>query len=142
MALSEQQYQDLIIVEVGDDAAGTLATVVPLYWERRSAYTDLEARYRYAKRDALDAMLGRVRGQVKIVGVGGASIDAHQLFTHLQDMRTQLQAEIDMLETSGGSGGAVGDLTTTAPSSPPTGMTDANHPAYRGDPYYYTRRRP
>lgn len=33
--LSDQQYQDLIVAEVGDDAAGTLALNVPLYWARR-----------------------------------------------------------------------------------------------------------
>lgn len=139
MALTQQQYQDLIIVEVGDDAAGTLVTVVPLYWERYAALGD-EARYRATKLAAIDAMLGRVRGQVKIVGVGGASVDAHQLTTHLQDMRALVLAAIADAESSGAAGGAVGDLTTTAPVTAPSGLPDASSRAYRGDPYY--RRRP
>ena len=140
MALSEQQEQDLIILEVGDDAAGTLATVVPLSWERYAAL-ELPARTRATKLAAIDAMLGRVRGQVKIVGVGGASVDAHQLTTHLQDMRALVQSQIDAASSAGASGGAVGDLTTTSPIAPPTGAPDASGRVYRGDPYL-TRRRP
>jgi len=140
MALSEQQYQDLIILEVGDDANGTLATLLPLAWERFAAL-GLEARYRAAKLAAIDAMLGRVRGQVRIVGVGGASVDAHQLTTHLQDMRATLQAQIDAETAGAAAGGAMGDLTTTAPIAPPLGAWDASDRAYRGDPYR-TRRRP
>lgn len=140
MALSEQQEQDLIILEVGDDAAGTLATVVPLYWERYAAL-EVPARARATKLAAIDAMLGRVRGQVKIVGVGGASVDAHQLTTHLQDMRALVMAQIEAASSAGAPGGAVGDLTTTSPIAPPTGAPDASGRVYRGDPYL-TRRRP
>ena len=140
MALSEQQEQDLIILEVGDDQAGTLATAVPLYWERYAGLAT-PARALAVKLAAIDAMLGRVRGQVKIVGVGGASVDAHQLFTHLQDMRALVQAQIDAASSASAAGGAVGDLTTTSPIAPPTGAPDASSRAYRGDPYL-TRRRP
>jgi len=31
--LSEEQYQQIIVAEVGDDAAGTLVTMVPMYWQ-------------------------------------------------------------------------------------------------------------
>lgn len=140
MALTEQQQQDLIILEVGDDAAGTLAAAVPLYWERYAALGDA-ARVLATKLAAIDAMLGRVRGQVKIVGVGGASVDAHQLTTHLQDMRALVVTQISAAELAGAAGGAVGELTTTSPIAPPTGAPDASGRVYRGDPYL-TRRRP
>lgn len=139
--LSDQQYQDLIVAEVGDDAAGTLALNVPLYWARRDGITDLETRHLYVKRDAINLMLGRVRGQVRIVGVGGASIDAHQLTTHLQDMRAAVQTLIDTGIDAASAGGAAGELTTTAPIAPPDGsFVDANNRLYRGDPYERRRR--
>lgn len=140
MALTEQQYIDLIVAEVGDDAASTLATTVPLYWGRHAGLAD-EARFLATKRDAIDVMLGRVRGQVRIVGVGGASIDAHQLTTHLQDMRALVQAQIESDTAASGAGGAVGALATPAPVPAPLGAFDANDRAYRGDPYRRTRRR-
>ena len=61
MALSEQQYQDLIILEVGDDANGTLATLLPLAWERFAAL-GLEARYRAAKLAAIEIAEAIARG--------------------------------------------------------------------------------
>ena len=140
MALTAQQYQDLIVLEVGDDAAGTLLAVVPLYWERFAAHTDTEARYRATKLAAIDAMLGRVRGQVKITGVGGASIDAGQLTANLQAMRATLLADMSSAD-AGAAGAAVGELETTSPIMPPTGAPDASSRAYRGDPYLTRRRR-
>lgn len=140
--LSEQQYQDLIIAEVGDDAAASLASTVPLYWLRRSGIADLDLRYLYAKRDAIDLMLGKVRGLVKIVGVDGASVDAHQLTLHLQELRIVVEHQIVELAQLASSGGVAGVLTTTAPIMPPTTSPyDANDGAYRGSTYRVSRRR-
>lgn len=139
MALSEQQYQDLIVAEVGDDASAVLASTVPLYWARYSAY-DLETRFLYTKRAAIDLMLGRVRAKVDVQVFEGPRKSMSQLFDHLTQMRATVEALISTADQVGSAGAASGDLTTTAPIMPPAGSRiDANDRAYRGDPY--TRRR-
>jgi hypothetical protein len=136
--LTEQEYQQLIVAEVGDDSTRTLASTVGVYWRRYDAYTDLEVRYLHVKLAAVDLMLGRVRGQVTIRDGDGASVDLNKLFDHLATMRETVQAQIDIGVGAGSaaSGGAIGVLTKTAPIMPPAGsLLDANDPAYRGDPY-------
>lgn len=137
--LTEQEYQDLIVAEVGDDARSTLASTIGVYWRRHDGYTDLDVRYLHVKLAAVDLMLGRVRGQVTIRDGDGASVDLNKLFDHLTAMRETVQAQIASgVASSGGasSGGGIGLLTKTAPQMPPAGsLLDANDTAYRGDPY-------
>ena len=142
MALSEDQYQQLIIAEVGDNAQGTLASTVPIYWARYDAIADLETRYLYAKLASVDLMLGTVRGQVTIRDGDGASVDLNKLFDHLTTMREQVADLIAITIQTGSAGGATGDLTKTAPVMPPAGsLVDANDPDYRGNPYQRRRWR-
>lgn len=139
--LSEQEYQDLIVAEVGDDASGVLALNVPLYWARRDGITDLEARFLSVKRDAILLMLGRVRARVNVQGLGFSRSD-DQLTTHLQDMLATVDAAIALGGSVANAGGATGELTTTAPIVPPDGsFVDANDRAYRGDAYRRRARR-
>lgn len=138
--LTEQEYQDLIVAEVGDDAASTLASTVGVYWRRYDGYTDLETRYLQVKLAAIDLMLGRVRKQVDFRDPAGISASAHQLFTHLTQMRDIVQDQIDsgagVASSGAAAGGGIGLLTKTAPQMPPAGsLLDANDTAYRGDPY-------
>lgn len=142
MALTDAQYQQLIVAEVGDDAQSTLASTVPVYWVRYSGIADLEARFLYAKLAAIDLMLGRVRGQVTIRDGDGASVDLNKLFDHLTTMRETVQTQIEGASQAGSASSAAGDLTTTAPIMPPAGSRiDANDRAYRGDPYRRRFRR-
>ena len=143
--LTEQEYQELIVAEVGDDARRTLASTVGVYWRRYDAYSDLELRYLHVKLAAIDLMLGRVRGQVTIRDGDGASVDLNKLFDHLTAMRelvtTQIASGVGS-SSAASSGGAIGQLTKTAPQMPPVGgPLDANDTAYRGDPYRPRRLR-
>lgn len=141
MALTEAQYQQLIVAEVGDDSAGALASTVPIYWLRYADVADLESRFLYAKLAAIDLMLGRVRGQVTIRDGDGASVDLNKRFDHLITMRETVQAQIDILTASGSAGAAAGELTKTAPIMPPVGAFDSNSADYRGSPYMRRRLR-
>lgn len=141
MALTEAEYQALIITEIGDDDAATLATTVPLYWSRRSGVADLESRYQAVKRDALILMLGTVRGLVDMSS-GGDSIKLSQKLTNLRTMLEILDEQIAQASGAAGASAAAGELTQTAPILPPTGSFDSNAGVYRGSPYQTRRRRP
>lgn len=142
MPLDEAAYKEQIIDEVGDDTAGTLASRITRLWTKHDNQPTLEHQYLYAKRSAIDVMLARVRGQTTIRDGDGASVDLNKLFDHLQAMRSFVTDLITEAESGTSSGGAVGDLTTTAPIAPPsTSFVDANDRAYRGDPYYSRKRR-
>ena len=79
MPLSAAQYQNLIVLQVGDDAAGTLAANIGTLWLKNDDRTDDYARYLYSKRDAIDVMLGRVRAQVDFKALDGASVNLTDL---------------------------------------------------------------
>lgn len=142
--LTEQEYRDLIVAEVGDDAQSTLRSTIGVYWRRYDAYADLETRYLHAKLAAVDLMIGRVRSRVTIRDGDGASVDLNKLFDHLTTMRETVEAQIARgigAGSAAASGGAIGLLTKTAPQMPPAGsLLDANDTAYRGDPYRPRRR--
>lgn len=140
--LSEQQYQDLILAEVGDDASRVVESTIALYWQRFAAIADLETRSLYVKRACIDLLLGRARKQVTFKDASGATVDLNKLFDHLTTMRNDIDSLIETQSTAASAGGAAGDLTHTAPVMPPSGArVDANDRAYRGDPYRRARRR-
>jgi hypothetical protein len=142
MTLSESDYIQLIVAEVGDDGHMTLASTVPIYWARYAGIADLETRFLSVKLSAIDLMLGRVRGRVTIRDGDGASVDLNKLFDHLTTMREQVLGQINTVTQAGSSGAASGDLTHTAPVMPPAGsMGDANSADYRGNPYQRRRFR-
>jgi hypothetical protein len=141
MTLTDEQYQQMIIAEVGDDAQHTLESAVPLYWDRRSGIADLELRYLIVKRDAIVLMLGRLRGSVDLTS-GGDSAKMSQAFDHLLSMLAEVDDQIAQASGSAGAAAAAGELTQTAPIMPPFGsLVDANSAAYRGSPYQARRRR-
>jgi hypothetical protein len=133
MSLTEQQYQELIVLRVGDDAATTLATNIALLWQARSSIADLDIRALQVTVDAIDLMLGRVRGQVDFRGPDGSSVSLSDLFTHLQQMRAQTVAQLASAQAGAGGGVAVGQLTQTAPLMPSGCELDPNAQRYRGD---------
>lgn len=142
MTLTDAQYMQLIVAEVGDDQQFTLASSVPIYWARYAGIADLETRFLSVKLSAIDLMLGRVRGQVTIRDGDGASVDLNKLFDHLTTMRETVLAQIEIATQAGSSGAASGDLTHTAPVMPPSGsLVDANSADYRGNPYQRRRFR-
>lgn len=135
MPLSAAQYQNLIVLQVGDDAAGTLAANIGTLWLKNDDRTDDYARYLYSKRDAIDVMLGRVRAQVDFKALDGASVNLTDLTANLQAMRADVQAQIDEYGAILNGAGAIGEIATTAPIEPPPFWPDANDPRYKGDPY-------
>jgi hypothetical protein len=140
MALTEAEYQALIITEVGDDTTGTLATNVPVYWSMRDTIADLALRYLYVKRDAIILMMGKLRDLVDMSS-GGDSIKLSQQITNLRTLLEVLESQLEQVSQTGGASAAAGQLTQTAPILPPPGAFDANSQDYRGNVYLNRRRR-
>lgn len=135
MTLTEQQYQDLVVLRVGDDAAGTLATNMALLWVGREAIADLGLRALQVTVDAIDLMLGRVRGQVDFRAPDGSSVSLSDLFAHLMAMREQTTTALAQAQAGAGGGVAIGLLTQTAPIlRDRAGQPNPNSRALRGDP--------
>lgn len=136
MSLSSEQYKDKIILEVGDNADGLLAATVDLLWDAHDNQAELEVRYLYAKRDAIDVMLGSVRAQVDFTIDNDHSRKQSQKAQILLAMRAACQATLDqaLALAAAASGGTVGQLTTTAPVAPLTGQQNPSDRRYRGDP--------
>lgn len=132
MSLTDEQYQQLIIAQVGDDEAGTLATNVPILWAQ---YADESATLRFllTKRGAIECMQARVRKQVSFRALDGASVQLSDLLSHLATLYDQVQNQITAAESSGVLP-QIGELTTIAPITPEL-PPDANDARYRGQPY-------
>lgn len=135
MPLTQDQYSDLIIAQVGDTSDGLLAQRIALLWTMRDAVSDLDSRALYVKLDAIDLVIGHVRSQVTIRAADGSSADLNKLFDHLMAMRQSVGDQIEAAQAGLGGGIAVGTLTTTAPiSRDNTDQPDPNDRVYRGDP--------
>jgi len=133
MSLTEQQYQDLIVLRVGDDASGTLASTISLLWSARDTIADLNTRALQVTIDAIDLMLGQVRRQVTFRGPDGSSVNLSDLFDHLTQMRAQTVGQLASAAPDGGV--AIGTLTQTAPIlRDRAGQADPNSRRLRGDP--------
>lgn len=143
MALTEEQYIQLIITSIGGDTTGgLLAANLPIYWSARDGVDDLNARALLVKIDGIDLLLGQNWKYVSFKALDGASVTASDIFDHLLKLRQLAQDQADRGDDIAGAGGAVGDLLITAPISPPCGYPfDANDRAYRGDAYRSRKRR-
>lgn len=130
--MTDAELQALIIAQVGDDAAGTLATQVPVLW---ALYADQPTALRMllCRRDAISIMLARVRTQVSFRALDGAAVNLSDLAKHLQAMYDQVEGQIAEAQRTGAAP-LVAERTATAPITP-TLPPDANDPRYRGSPY-------
>lgn len=142
MPLDAVQYHLQIIDEVGDTPNGLLATNMERYWDSGEAEATIGLRFLYVKMRCIRAVLASERRTaVDSQGLGTVSAKLHQridtLVKMLEDTRAEYKRCLDVL--TGGYGGAVGQLETTAPIAAPTGFPDANDPGYRGDPYRRSR---
>lgn len=136
MALTEAQYKALIVAEVGDDAAGTVAAQIDVLWDLYADQSDA-ARYLRTKRHAITLLMGSVRTQVNTTGFDGSKIEWSDLLANLQAMLDAVDAEIAASAAAAGAGGVSGVLTRTAPIAAPAGWAgaDANSRGLRGDAY-------
>lgn len=138
MPLDATAYQALIVDEVGDTVDGHIAANVGTYWTLYDDRPSLAMQYLYAKRKAIDVLLGKVREQVTMTGVEGVRAELDQKSKHLLVMREAVQADITAAETQVQASGrpAIGTLKQIAPVLPPVaGSRDANDRRYQGDPY-------
>jgi len=135
MTLTEAELKSLILLQVGDDSAGTLAAAIDLLWSSHADVANIALVALLTKRDAIDVMLARVRNQVSFKALDGASVSASDMFDHLFKMRELTEAQIEAAQAGQDGSVAIGELTTTAPigRDSPRGI-DPNARGYRGDP--------
>lgn len=148
MALNAKAYQALILDEIGaslsacdeDDCAATLDPQIDKLWEMYSDKSDtsLRLQYLYAKRAAIDWLLGQNRTQTN-AKLGPFDSDCKTVFTNLLELRklvsTQIEEEEDVLLEIVPGAPKVGAITQTAPHMVEAGeWPDPNDRAYRGDP--------
>lgn len=133
MPLTPSQYQALIIVEVGDDAAGTLAANMTVLWTGNDTAASDYQHYLLTKRSAIDLLLGGARFQVDFTALDTSSVKLDQLWQHLMDMRELVEGQLAGLGNSAGM--ALGEIIQTAPIMPDRpGQRDPNSRRLRGDP--------
>jgi len=145
-AVTIAQVQALIIAEVGDTPTGTLAAQMPVIWASYADKARVSPRLQelYAKRRAIDLVLGSLRGVVNTT-IDGLSKQGHQQIDTLMALRKATQDDIADVEkkSRGMRGAALQPLTNVAIETPPTGPRpfgpiDSNSPEIGGDPYYRT----
>jgi hypothetical protein len=134
--LTQEEYDALIRAQL-TDIDGTLDTVLPTFWTLR-ADLDLDLRYLYVKRDAIDHLLIRAGQTPTITAFDGVRVEMKDLVATLTTLRNQVtEALVDataLATVSSSPRAVVGQLTTTAPSTVPPGQdpsawayaTDAN----------------
>lgn len=136
MPLSEQDYIDLVITEIGGDTEdGLLATQLPIYWELHADLASDAARMAAIKIDGLTLLLGQTWRKVSFKALDGASVQLSDMFDHLSALLDLARTAAGQLSSGAGGGVAIGTLTKTAPLMPdtPRGL-DPNGRQYRGDP--------
>jgi hypothetical protein len=136
MALTDDEYKSLIVLEVGDTADQLIQNNIDTFW---TLYDTLalagRLQYLYAKRKAVEVLMGSVRTLVDSEITGDSKFALHQRMTNLETMLAACDQDIAAERRNlAGQGSAVGLLTTTAPIASPTGRPDANDPRYSGDP--------
>lgn len=143
MTITKAQLQALIIVQCGGDTpANTLATNLPLIWDMYEGEAGgiPQLVFLYAKRDALDTLIGYYKGLTDYRS-GDQMVYRHQQVVALTNLRNQVQAQINdkikayrLIRPP-----AQGTITRTAPITsgdlPETvGYPDPSGRTYRGDP--------
>lgn len=131
--LTPEQWQALIVTELG--SLQLVATNIATYWALAADAASDGERYLLAKRAALDLVLGQAANQVSFKALDGASVNLSDRFEHLVQLRALVQSAIDAGVNVAQGGGALGEMTTTAPIMAPAGALDANAQVYRGSPY-------
>lgn len=142
MPLTEQQYKDLIIAQIGDTASGVLADNIDLLWTKYDTIADLDLRSLYVQLDAIDLVIPYARSQVSFRALDGASVNLSDMMGHLLTMRDLVVAKLTQaVGSTYGAGGTIGELTTKAPIEADRARSvDPNDRIYRGDPLRWRGR--
>lgn len=143
MPLDDGQYRTLILAELKDpDHVGIAALVGDAstpgdLWARFDDRPTLELQYLYTKRAALFALAGFNWDAVDFEESMVLRENLSQRAKNLLGLYDAVQAEIAKAEQvlQQTQGVAVGVMTTTAPTTPPSDFFDANDPRYAGSPY-------
>lgn len=133
---SDEEYQALIIEEVGDTPSNLLAGRIALLW---SMYDEVATRprlrYWYTYRQACQFLYGQYRKQVNIVA-GTMKVELARKLQALMEMSKDADLQIEReLKGIGGREPVFGASTVTQASDPPNGFPDASNPKYSGYPY-------
>ena len=120
MSLSAEQFQALIVGEVGD-VDTVVASQITTLWTLYDGETDLYLRYLLTKRKAIDVLMGHVREQVN-QQVEDASKDFSDKLKHLQTMWGNVDAEIRQVRAEAA---AAAQQATTSTRQPVTGKLTA-----------------
>jgi hypothetical protein len=131
-ALDAEQYQALIILEVGD-VDSLVADNISACWDLYSELPVSREHYLRAKLKALDLLMGAVRGDVQFAVQGDLQVWQQQKLAALVTLRTAAESDLTH-ELRRGARATVSVLSTTAPITSPTGAPDANASTYRGNP--------
>jgi hypothetical protein len=140
-------YQAQILAETGDPT-GSIGRILPILWAMYLDKSDAPLIALYVKRAVLDMRLAEEASDVdtRVATSDGAvlqQIAASQQFTHLQQMRADVHAELLRVEgkSRASRGVAYGTIAATAPTSPPfPDSADRNDSRYTGDVYKPLRR--
>lgn len=123
MPLTDDQYKDLVVLEVGD-VDDLVSTQIDVLWTLYDTQTDAYTQYLYAKRKAIEILMGNVREQVTREVDGPLRIWLSDKFKNLQGMYQTVDAELTTVtaRAAASSGvAAVGQLNT--PYTDPTSAT-------------------
>jgi hypothetical protein len=109
MALTVSQYQDLILAELNVENTPKNEVLIVYYWDLHADKGSTALQYLYAKRSAIDALLGGAWTNVD-VGTGSVTgkVSLSQQTANLQKMRDNVEAEIKRLH---------GCMTVSAPTA-------------------------
>lgn len=137
MAVTAEDYQALILDELDapDEDAVVLNAQIPVIWDswESKSRVSIRLRYLYAKRQAIDLLIGRHWQDVTTQDAGTNTNDS-DLVKNLQTLRTDVQSDIaeEERQYAGGRSPRIGAITQTAPVTTTSGY-DPNHRCYRGD---------
>ena len=138
--------QQLVVATIGDTKDGLLMRWVGVVWDRYGYLTATwpQLQRLYTQRDLLQMLWGRIRLAVSFSiaaaggGGGSTSVSLSDRMRYLSELRAEVLAEIERLESywRASQAPAVGTLRQLAPIMPPwPGMFDANSPLLTGSAY-------
>jgi hypothetical protein len=137
MALSDIEYQQDILAEIGDD--GTVAPAIETIWAKYTAkgFLSKQLQALYTKVDAINRLLGSPAARKRYTFKSKDAVhNLKELTDNLREMRKEALEERNLLEKRLNTGGApaVGVMAATASITSPAGLPDANSGYYRGNP--------